>query len=155
MNHYTTLLIYLKGLFEKDKLVNVVKQGEQSESDLDKMTVFPMVNIEITPGNFTNGSTVVFGLTIIAVDQRDVNKKINEDTFWGNTNKVDILNETHAILNRAWTTLYRDFEKAGIKATENAPITPIIHEGKSILDGWQVDFDVEMPNQELSLCQYN
>lgn len=155
MNHYTTLLIYLKGLFEKDPLVNVVKQGQQSKKDIDKMTVFPMVNIEITPGSFTNGATVILGVTIVALNQRDINKEINYDKFWSNDNEVDNMNEMLAVLNRAWTTLYRDFEREGIKATENAPITPIIHEGKSILDGWQVDFDVEMPNQELSLCQYN
>lgn len=154
MNHYTELLIYLKGLFEKDPLVNVVGQGALDGSDIDKMTLFPLVNIEITGGSFTNGSSVNLGVTISAMTDRDINKDINTDRFWSNDNEVDNMNEMLAVLNRAWTTAYRDFEGSDIIATENPTLTPQIYKGKSILDGWSIDFDLEMPNQELSLCQY-
>ncbi len=155
MNHYTELLIYLKTLFEKDPLVNVVTQGIQEKSALDKMTLFPLVNLEVSGGSFTNGSTIVLSVTITVTDQRDVNKEINVDRFWNNDNEVDNMNETLAILNRAWSDLYRDFTREGITASENPSLTPVYYKGKSILDGWEISFDVSMPNKTLSLCQYN
>jgi hypothetical protein len=155
MNHYTTLLIYLKGLFEKDPLVNIVTKGAIGKKALDKMTVFPMVNVIISQAHFTNGGSIGFSLIISAVDQRDINKEISDDLFWGNDNQADIMNETISILNRAWTTMHRDFTRAGISVAEGAVPVPIEGEGKNLVDGWEVEFDVYLPNKELSLCQYN
>jgi len=153
MNHFSQLLIYLKLVLEKDDFVNVVTQGSLDKTDIDKMTVFPLVNIEVNSGSFTNGSSCLFDVKISAVTDRDTNRNINTDRFFGNSNEVDSANEMHPVLNRAWTYMFRDWGKNGIVASENPSIERIEYRGKSVLDGWEIDFQLELPNNKLSLCE--
>lgn len=154
LNHYTELLYYIKELADSDPLVNKVTQGEIEKIDLNKMTLFPLVHISITGGSFSNGSTVLFNVQLGAMAVRDVNKKINTDEFFLNDNEVDNLNDTLAILNRIWTRMATDFASRDIVATENPNLEIFKEEGKNTLDGWVLNFDVELPNNVLSLCQY-
>jgi flagellar basal body P-ring protein FlgI len=153
MNHYTQLLYYIKQLAESDSLVNHVTQGNISEVDVDKMIVPTLVNVTVTGGSFTNGSTVNLDVEIACLAQRDINKEVRTDDFWLQDNEVDNMNETLAILNRLWLTMYKDFEKNNITASENPTLSPIIYGTAKILDGWVLTFTVEMPNTTISLCQ--
>jgi flagellar basal body P-ring protein FlgI len=153
MNHYTQLLYYIKQLAESDSLVNHVTQGNISEVDVDKMIVPTLVNVTVTGGSFTNGSTVNLDVEIACLAQRDINKEVRTDDFWLQDNEVDNMNETLAILNRLWLTMYKDFEKNNITASENPTLSPIIYGTAKILDGWVLTFTVEMPNTTINLCQ--
>lgn len=152
MNAYSTLLIYLKRLSEEDENVNRVTKGDFSEVDLDKMIIPPVVNINILSGSFSNGNTVNFNVELAALQQRDINKEVRTDDFWEQDNEVDNLNETHAILNRIWLKMYRDFEKNNITSSENPNLEAIIFETAKTLDGWVMTFEVEMPNDIISIC---
>lgn len=154
MNQYTQILYYLKELAERDCFVNTVKQGEISELDIEKTNIFPLVNIAVTGGGFTNGSTITFNIDLRCLTIRDINKEVVNDKFWKNDNEVDNLNETLAVLNRMWTTMYRDFDENNITASENPSLEPIIYDEKNILDGWVLTFTIEVPNTTLNLCQY-
>lgn len=154
MNQYTQILYYLKELAERDGFVNTVKQGEISELDIEKTNIFPLVNIAVTGGGFTNGSTITFNIDLRCLSIRDINKEVVNDKFWKNDNEVDNLNETLAVLNRMWTTMYRDFDENNITASENPSLEPIIYDEKNILDGWVLTFTIEVPNTTLDLCQY-
>lgn len=153
MNQYTQILYYLKELAERDGFVNTVKQGEISELDIEKTNIFPLVNIAVTGGGFTNGSTITFNIDLRCLTIRDINKEVVNDKFWKNDNEVDNLNETLAVLNRMWTTMYRDFDENNITASENPSLEPIIYDEKNILDGWVLTFTIEVPNTTLNLCQ--
>jgi flagellar basal body P-ring protein FlgI len=153
MNQYTQLLYYIKELAESDSLVNHVTQGNISEVDVDKMIVPTLVNVTVTGGSFTNGSTVNLDVEIACLAQRDINKEVRTDDFWLQDNEVDNMNETLAILNRLWLTMYKDFEKNNITASENPTLSPIIYGTAKILDGWVLTFTVEMPNTTINLCQ--
>jgi flagellar basal body P-ring protein FlgI len=153
MNHYTQLLYYIKQLAESDNLVNHVTQGNISKVDVDKMIVPTLVNVTVTGGSFTNGSTVNLDVEIACLAQRDINKEVRTDDFWLQDNEVDNMNETLAILNRLWLTMYKDFEKNNITASENPTLSPIIYGTAKILDGWVLTFTVEMPNTTINLCQ--
>ena len=154
MNQYTQILYYLKELAERDGFVNTVKQGEISELDIEKTNIFPLVNIAVTGGGFTNGSTITFNVDLRCLSIRDINKEVVNDKFWKNDNEVDNLNETLAVLNRMWTTMYRDFDENNITASENPSLEPIIYDEKNILDGWVLTFTIEVQNTTLDLCQY-
>lgn len=155
MNQYTELLMYMKQLAEQDSFVNTVKQGEISELDIDKQNIYPLVNIAIVGGGFTNGQTITFNIDLRCLAQRDINKEVVNDKFWKNDNEVDNLNETLAVLNRMWTSMYRDFESNNITASESPSLEPLIYDEKNILDGWAMTFTVELPNETLNLCQTN
>lgn len=155
MNHYTEVLSYIKSLAEADSFVNHVLQGDLSEADVDKMIIPTLVNINILSASFNNGQTLSFNIELVCLAQRDVNKEVRTDDFWLQDNEVDNMNETLAVLNRLWKTMYKDFEKVHITSSENPTLTPIKFGTSKLLDGWQLIFDVELPNTTLNLCLPN
>jgi hypothetical protein len=152
MNQYTELLYYIKQLAENDSFVNTVTKGDFEVLDLDKANIFPLVHVNIFNAGFTNGQTVTFGVQIGCFDIRDINKEVNTDKFWRQDNEVDNHNETLAVLNRMWLKMYTDFEENNITASENPTLEIQSFERSNLLDGWILDFEVEMPNQVINLC---
>lgn len=151
MNHYSQLLAYIKLLAEADSFVNTVTQGEFDMIDLNKMNLYPLVHIYIGDASFTNGQSVNFNVSIGSMTQLNSSNDITTDKFYGNDNEIDCYNETLEVLNRLWTTMFRDFEDQGIYTSENPTMTKA-REDKNTLVGWQLDFEVVMPNRTLSLC---
>lgn len=151
MNQLTQLYLYLKQLAEADDLVNSVMKTV--DIDLKKEVMFPLVNINIVSGSFTNGSTVQFNIELACFNQRDINKEINTDDFWGQDNEVDNHNLCVAVLNRMWLNMYTDFEENNITSSENPTFELGSFEGAKLVDGARLTFTVEVPNTELSLCQ--
>ena len=152
MNQYSQLLLYIKQLAEQDDYINTIKQGIESEKELDKMDIYPLVNIDIDSGSFPN-NVVSFSVGLSCVDIRDVNKEIVNDKFANNDNQIDNHNNTLAALNRMWLIMNRDFNSNNITASENPTITKITFAGKNTVDGWEMSFDVQLPNTTLSLCE--
>ena len=151
MNQLTQLYLYLKQLADEDDLVNSVMKTV--DIDLKKEVMFPLVNINIVSGSFTNGSTVQFNIELACFNQRDINKEINTDDFWGQDNEVDNHNLCVAVLNRMWLNMYTDFEQNNITSSENPTFELGSFEGAKLVDGARLTFTVEVPNTELSLCQ--
>lgn len=153
MNQYSELLYFLKGLAQANEFVNTVTKGEIDKIDLQKANIFPLFHIDISDAIFTNGQTVKFKVALQCLNQRDINKEIVEDDkFWSNDNEVDNHNMTLAILNDVWLRILRNWEDKDITTTEDAPLAKITFEGGNILDGWGLEFDVELPNTIISLC---
>lgn len=154
MNSYSELLYFLKGLAEDNQFVNTVTKGAIDKLDLEKANIYPLLHITIEEAEFTNGSTIVFDVTLECLNVRDINKEIVSDSkFWSNDNEVDNHNETLAILNDIWLRILRDWKDKNITTTENATLNKIEFEGGNILDGWSLNFKVELPNTTISLCQ--
>jgi len=150
LNQYSELLIYLKQLGENDVYINTVTKGENIE--LDKMTVFPSLHIDINSGTFPSSGTIQFTVELSCWAIRDINKEVNDDKFWQNDNEVDNLNETLASLNRIWRIMNRDFNNNNITASDAPTLDAITFSKKNLLDGWVMTFDVEMPNTTIALC---
>lgn len=153
MNQYTELLYYIKSLGEADTYVNTITQGEFDKLDLDKANIFPLLHASITGGSFTNGQTVVFNVQIGCFNIREKVKDINTDKFFRNDNEVDNMNETLAVLNRLWVSMFKNFQDNDITASENPSLEPLFEDRTNLLDGWIMTFDVELPNTTLNLCQ--
>lgn len=150
MNQLTQLYLYFKRLAEADDLVNSVMKTV--DIDLKKEVMYPLVNINIISGSFTNGSTVQFNVELACFNQRDINKEINTDDFWGQDNEVDNHNLCVAVLNRMWLNMYTDFEENNITSSENPTFELGSFEGAKLVDGARLIFTVEVPNTEISLC---
>lgn len=149
MNQLTELYKYLKQLADSDNQVNKVMKS----ADLNKETIFPLVNIDIQSGGFTNGSVINFNIELSCFDIRDINKEVNTDDFWGNDNEVDNHNLAIAVLNRMWLSMMKDFEANNITSSENPTFELGSFEGSKLLDGARLSFVVEVPNTTISLCQ--
>lgn len=153
MNHYTELLNYIKEVAEGGNYINTVTQGDLDEAYVNKSDIYPLLHISIDNGSFSNGQTIIFDVVLECVSVRDENKnEVNDDKFWNNNNEVDNYNETLAELNRIWTILYGNFNENDITASENPSLEKISGEKGNILDGWGLNFKVEMPNTTLNLC---
>lgn len=152
MNHYSQLLYYFKQLLESDKLVNTVTQGDLDKVALDKLDIFTLAHIVIGDGILTNGQTVGFNCQVACIDIVDINNEITDNKFFKNNNEVDVYNETFAVINRFWTKLNQDFERKGIKTSDNARPQKWVSDKDNAV-GYYVEFDVEMPNRAMSLCQ--
>tara|TARA_R110000803_G_scaffold76454_3_gene141100 strand:+ start:234 stop:701 length:468 start_codon:yes stop_codon:yes gene_type:complete len=151
MNQYTELLYYIKALGEADPYINTILKG--NSIDLNKIDIYPLLNIVIDAGSFPSGGTIAFDVVLECVAIRDINKEVVTDKFWEISNEVDNHNETLATLNRMWRSMNRDFTNNNITASDNPSIEKITGEKMDILDGWSMTFTVEMPNVEVDLCK--
>ena len=149
MNQLSELYKYFKQLADADDLVNKVMKS----ADLNKETIFPLVNIDIQGGAFTNGSTINFNVELSCFNIRDINKEVITDDFWGQDDEVDNHNLALAVLNRIWLTMWTDFEKTNLTASENPTFELGSFEGSKLLDGARLIFTVETPNTIIDLCQ--
>jgi hypothetical protein len=152
MNQYSELLNYLKGLAEADLFINTTTQGLTADVDLDKGNIFPLLNIDILEGGFTNGNTISFDVEIAALDIRDNNKETRTDKFNLQDNEIDNLNEMLATLNRMWLKMLQDTAEQNIRVDESANLISVKEWGKNLLDGWLMTFTIELPNTTISLC---
>lgn len=149
MNQLSQLYKYLYDLANADVQVNKVLKTQ----DLAKETIFPLVNIMIESGGFTNGSTINFNIELSCFNIRDINKEIQTDDFWQQDNELDNHNLAIAVLNRMWLKMYTDFEDNNITSSENPTFELGSLEGSKLLDGARLTFTVEVPNTDISLCQ--
>ena len=149
MNQLTELYNYIKQLAQADSQVNKVTKKQ----DLAKESIFPLVNIAIDSGGFTNGNTVNFNVELSCFNIRDINKEVKIDDFWGQDNEVDNHNLAIAVLNRMWLKMYVDFENNNITASENPTFELGSFEAPKLLDGARLTFTVEVPNTTINLCQ--
>lgn len=150
LNQYSELLNYIKQLGEQDSYINTITKGDNI--DLNKMDVYPMLNVNINTATFPSEGTISFSVELACLAIRDINNEVVTDKFWEQDNEVDNLNSTLASLNRIWRIMNRDFTQNNITASDTPTLEAIVFSEKNLLDGWSMSFDVELPNVTLSLC---
>jgi len=152
MNQYSQLLYFLKQLAEAHPMVNTVTKGLAQNIDLEKANIFPLVHITIDEAGFKNGQTIGFNVTLECLTERQLNPKVVDNKFWRQDNEVDNHNETLAILNYMWTSIFRDWNNNDMTTSDEPTLTKIEFAKGNILDGWAMTFEVEVPNTALTLC---
>ena len=155
LNHYTQILNYIKELAESDPLVNEITQGQADKAMFDKITIFPLVHIHV--GGFTFGEsarTLIWDVTIGAMKKRQNKNEQTTDSFYFNTNEVDNFNETSAIINRLVSRLVADLEKRKINISVIGGAEKQDEMYGADKDGYVIDLSLELPNNEIALCQY-
>ena len=155
LNHYTQITEFVKQLAESDPLVNQITQGFADEIAFDKMVLFPLVHLFV--GNFSiaeNGSTVLWDVQIGAMQKRDINTEVNTDSYYKNNNEVDNFNETSAILIRLVSRLIAEFESKKITVSSVSQAEKLALSYGKDLDGYIMGLTLEIPNTDISLCQY-
>tara|TARA_R110000772_G_scaffold10440_1_gene33273 strand:+ start:376 stop:831 length:456 start_codon:yes stop_codon:yes gene_type:complete len=151
MNQITQLYSYIKSLADADSYINTVtKKG--ADIIQQKGLIFPLLDVIITGASYTSPQTKQYTVEITCLALRDQTNETTTDNFWLMDNEVDNLNETDACLNRIWVNMFRNFQDNNITASENPSLTPILMDYTSLVDGWQMVFDVTVPNTTISLC---
>jgi hypothetical protein len=153
MNAYTELLRYIKQLGERDVFVKTITRGDTTEVDINKTDIFPLLHVDIVSSSFPSDGVIRFNVDVSCLNIRMLNKEINTDKFHDNDNEDDNFNETLAVLNRIWLLMLKDFEENDITAELTADLEKIKESEQNLLDGWRMNFDVDVPNTIISLCQ--
>ncbi|MCP4482951.1 MAG: hypothetical protein GY823_00045 [Flavobacteriaceae bacterium] len=79
-------------------------------------------------------------------------KEVNADKYYGNDNEIDNHNATISVLNNIWVKMHRDFARNNITSSDNPSLEQITFSDKNLLDGWSINFSVEMPTNGVDLC---
>lgn len=145
---YTTILNEIRTFLENDGIVKTITHADVYERDIEDKNIFPLVNIVPIAITFDDNITS-FQIDIEAMNIRDLRNDIERDEFNLNSNLIDNLNECYAILRRLFDHLKRH-EVITVEMLSTA--TPIIFQGKNILDGWVQSFSFEYPETEQSVC---
>jgi len=89
---------------------------------------------------------------VTEINAQTVDKEVNVDKFYGNDNEIDNHNATISVLNNIWVKMHRDFANNNITASDNPNLEQITYSDKNLLDGWSIDFTVELPTSGVNLC---
>jgi hypothetical protein len=151
MNQVTTLYTYIKSLGEADSYVSTVTKNKTSEILQNKATIFPLLNITITSVTYSSPQIKTFRIELSCFDKRDQTKETVNDVFWENDNEVDNLNQTESCLNRIWLIMQRNFDKNNITANNDPTAEPVLEGTTSLVDGWVLPLDINVPNIDICL----
>jgi hypothetical protein len=141
----------IKDQLLQDPNCNTVSTGDIYDVNLNKQDIFPLAHIIIN--NVTQQEqTLVFNISIIAMDIVDQSKQETEDRFIGNNNEQDILNTQLGVLNKViqvlrMGTLYTD--KYQLDTDVNCE--PFYDRFENQLAGWTATMDIMIYN-DIRIC---
>lgn len=151
MNAYSTVINYLTRLGQENEFINTVTLNSHALTDNYKHNIFPLLDIIIETGSFPSEGVIRFDVELIAVDRRDVNKKIELDKVYQNDNAVDNHNEMLDVLQSIWRIMRKDFDENNITSSDTPTFDKVTADFANELDGWRLSFNVDIPNTT-SLC---
>lgn len=146
MNHLSQIINFVIERFQTDNLVNTITMVETRYFDNNKENVYPLVNIDYIQseevGEETSAITARFLLT--CVQQRDVQPYKTDSKLRMDTNFIDNLNETHAILLRFLN--YFRANNESIDLYSQSQFTKLENWNKNGLDGHQITVELSILN---------
>ena len=81
----------IKDALNAEPFVNTVSFGSLDDVDLNKQTIFPLSHIIVNNCNVET-NTMIFNISVLAMDIVDESKDEVTDIFVGNDNEQDVLN---------------------------------------------------------------
>lgn len=141
----------IKDALQAEPFVNTVTYGSLDDVDLNKQTIFPLSHLIVN--NCTVGTnTLVFNISILAMDVVDESKEETTDGFVGNDNEQDVLNTQLAVLNRVVALLQRgDLYSDKYQVEGAVSCEPFVDRFENKLAGWAATFDVLVQN-DMTVC---
>ena len=151
MTGFYNLIDKIKDTLNAEPFVNSITQGSLDDIDLNKQTIFPLSHIIVNNVNVA-GSTLVFNVSVMAMDIVDESKAEVADDFLGNDNEQDVLNTQLAVLNRLITLLQRgDVYSDKYQVVGAVGCEPFVDRFENKLAGWVAPFDVNIEN-DMTIC---
>lgn len=151
MTGFYNLIDKIKDTLNAEPFVNSITQGSLDDIDLNKQTIFPLSHIIVNNVNVA-GSTLVFNVSVMAMDIVDESKAEVADDFLGNDNEQDVLNTQLAVLNRLITLLQRgDVYSDKYQVVGAVGCEPFVDRFENKLAGWVATFDVNIEN-DMTIC---
>ena len=141
----------IKDALNAEPFVNTVSFGSLDDIDLNKQTIFPLSHIIVNNCNVET-NTMVFNISVLAMDIVDESKDEVTDIFVGNDNEQDVLNTQLEVLNRVVVLLQRgDLYTDLFQIEGTVGCEPFVDRFENKLAGWAATFDVLVKN-DMTIC---
>lgn len=151
MTGFYNLTDKLKDALIAEPFVNTVTFGSLNDVDLNKQTIFPLCHL-IVNNTTVRSSTLVFNVSILAMDIVDISKEETTNIFVGNNNEQDVLNTQLTLLTRIINTLQRGTLFSELYQVEgDVNCEPFVDRFENKLAGWAATFDVLVQN-DMTIC---
>jgi len=151
MTGFYNVLKKIKDTLQEEPFVNNITYGNLDNVDLDKQTIFPLSHV-IVNNTIVQEKTLLFNISVLAMDIVDLSKEKTTDIFRGDDNEHDVLNTQLAVLTRLSAilkrgTLYSDkYQLDGDVTCE-----PFVDRFENKLAGWTGTFNVLVQN-DMTIC---
>ena len=140
---YYKLLDTLKAQLNATNLISTVTDGQISDVDLAKQTLFPLAHIIVNQATI-EGKLQRFNVTILAMDILDGKEKYDVEP--------SIMNAMLQSLNRVYEVMTRGDLNPDYIMIDGAPnLEPFTDRFENKLAGWAMTFDVIMMS-EMTVC---
>ena len=153
MRQVYTVLDKIKEILRANGITKTVTFGDITQVDLNKTSIFPLAHVIF--GNVTFQDRIMSAsIRILCLDVVDVTKeKQTEDMMFGNDNLQDILNTQLQVVNDIQQEMRRGTAFSdNFQITTNVVAEPFLDNFENQLAGWGMTVNIEVPNNELSLC---
>lgn len=146
MNNYFKVIDDLQGAAIAEPFINTVTQGDITDVDLNKSTIFPLCHLMVNNVSLTSNITTI-DVSIILMDIVDFSKDNVSSDIRGNNNELDVLNTQLSVAGRLQALLLRSDTYYGSYQVDS-PFTcePFTDRFESNVAGWNVSFTVTMAN---------
>ena len=142
MNELFLLTNFLVEKFQENVLVNTISLVETNHLDNNKENIYPLVNIDYLQSE-TREDAIIATYLITVVQQRDIRQQKTDSKLQLDTNLIDNLGETSAIITRFLNQMRSNNFENNIQLFQNS-VSKKYH--KNSLDGHQITIDLAMAN---------
>jgi len=155
MREFYSVTQALQSWFESTVGINTVNYGDVFSVDLQKQSIFPLSNINVTSVDFQE-NYLVFNVNILLMDianTAEKNLKDAKEPFLGSDNKHYVLNSLLGIANKLQLELKKgSLNEQGYEL--DSEISAAIFEDRfeNLLTGWSIDYAIRVPNSEIDIC---
>jgi len=135
--------------------INTVNYGDVFSVDLQKQSIFPLANVNVTGVDFQE-NFLVFNINILFMDIANTEEKNLKDTkepFLGSDNKHYVLNSLLGIANKLQLELKKgSLNEDGYNLDSEISAAVFEDRFENLLTGWSVDYAIQVPNGEIDIC---
>jgi len=152
MKGYYNLNDTLYNFLITDVLVNQVTKGSLDKITNAKKDMYPLVHVMIN-GAKIEGPSVVYNISILAMDLVDYSNADPVNLYYGNDNLDDVLHNTFLICQRFLESARRGSMDDLLFSVENdtADLEPFVERFTDDVAGWSMTFDVTTVN-DMTIC---
>jgi hypothetical protein len=150
MNTYFEIIDDLQEIAIAEPFVNTVTQGDITDVDLNKSTIFPLCHLSVTNASISS-NLVTLDVSVILMDIIDFSKDNPSSDIRGNNNEMDTLNTQLNVASRLQATILRNSNIRDTYQLEGPfSCEPFTERFEANLSGWSVTFSISMNNSMTS-----
>ena len=150
MNTYFEIIDDLQEIAIAEPFINTVTQGDITDVDLNKSTIFPLCHLSVTNASISS-NLVTLDVSVILMDIIDFSKDNPSSDIRRNNNEMDTLNTQLNVASRLQATILRNSNIRDTYQLEGPfSCEPFTERFEANLSGWSVTFSISMNNSMTS-----